>query len=288
MNAQQQALLDDALAAWDAGLSVITPREDGSKSPNAPGGWKQYRNRRLSREEVKARYRSGHYTGLGIVTGPVFKPGSVTEHSDDVIECLEFDDAETEQAFFAQAEADPILAPIVQKLRNGYRERTPSGGTHYLYRTPVREGNVKLACRRLLSPDGSTHSATVKTLIETRADGGYLIVAPSHGGVHPSGQPYELLAGGFDQLPTLTAEERSLLFDHARSFDERPPRRQPGCRRDRRTKKSGAPSAPPRAARRSSSTPLYGQLPGDDFNSRAEWSEILEPHGCLASRDIGG
>ena len=61
-------------------------------------------------------------------------------------------------------------------------------------------------------------------LIETRGEGGFIIVAPSGGPVHPSGRPYVLRSGGFDTIATITPEERSDLFALARSFDQMPRR----------------------------------------------------------------
>jgi hypothetical protein len=62
----------------------------------------------------------------------------------------------------------------------------------------------------------------VKTLIETRGQGGFIILAPSHGPIHPSGQPYVLLQDGFETIATITPEERRSLFELARTFDQMP------------------------------------------------------------------
>ena len=48
------------------------------------------------------------------------------------------------------------------------------------------------------------------TLIETRGEGGYAVVPPTFG--------YAFLQGALTDLPTLTAEERALLFSLGRSF----------------------------------------------------------------------
>lgn len=110
----------------------------------------------------------------------------------------------------------------------------------------------------------------MRTLIETRGEGGLVIVAPSDGGVHPSGKPYVLLAGGISSLPTLTAEERQLLFAAARSFDQTT---------------SGLALNVERRHSRAALT--QGERPGDRYNRRASWAEVLEPHGwkSLTTRD---
>lgn len=99
----------------------------------------------------------------------------------------------------------------------------------------------------------------VKVLIETRGEGGYVVVAPSHGRVHPTGKPYTLLRGGFNTIVTITSEERRALWELARTFDQMPP----GQDGDARKNPASAP----------------GGRPGDDFNVRADWRDILQPHG---------
>jgi putative DNA primase/helicase len=85
----------------------------------------------------------------------------------------------------------------------------------------------------------------------------HTILAPSNGSVHPSGRPYIRLSGGFPTIATVSAGERHALVALARSFDEMPE----GAR-----KTVGA--APGKSE---------GNRPGDEFNRRACWGEIL--HG---------
>src|SRR5204863_7012750 len=99
---------------------------------------------------------------------------------------------------------NPGLAALYDHLSRGYLEATPAGGRHLLYRCDKIEGNQKLATRS----DGEKR----QTLIETRGEGGLIIVAPSHGTVHPSGKPYLLLRGGISSIRTILAHQRALLF----------------------------------------------------------------------------
>jgi hypothetical protein len=107
--------------------------------------------------------------------------------------------------------------------------------------------------------DGEPH---VKTLIELPT---FAILAPSHGPTHPSGRPYVRLSGGFHRIAAVTAEEHADLVTLARTFDAmlRPQRGEPTT------------------AHRS------GDRPGDDFNRRASWPEILEPAGWQHVHDCG-
>ena len=71
-------------------------------------------------------------------------------------------------------------------------------------RNELHEGNTKLASLA----DG-------KTLIETRAEGGYVIVAPSRNGE----RGWELMSGGFDQIAYATREEWATVVTVLMSFD---------------------------------------------------------------------
>ncbi len=239
--------------ALDAhGIAALPPREDGSKRPDA-GNWTRYQQTRPTREELAAWYGNGR-TGVGAVTGAV--SGN--------LEVLEFDDVATYEAFVATAAAAG-LGPLVARLREGYEEETPGGGIHWPYRCDEIAGNTKLACRPG-SPDAKGRP-TAETLIETRGEGGYIVLAPSHGRVHPTGRPYVLRSGGVATIPTLTGEERRALHDLARTFDAMPKREYvPTPGRD----------------------PAGGDRPGEDFAARATWADILIPHGWARLFASGG
>ncbi|HUV14376.1 MAG TPA: DUF927 domain-containing protein, partial [Acidobacteriota bacterium] len=70
-------------------------------------------------------------------------------------------------------------------------------------------------------------------------------------------KPYQLLQGDLCKIPTLTSPQRSMLLDSARSLNEvfKPKKVIGGSSKE------------------------TGNRPGDDFNRKAEWAEILEPHG---------
>ena len=61
-----------------------------------------------------------------------------------------------------------------------------------------------------------------KTLIETRGEGGYVVAPGSPLACHPLKQPYQLIRGDLTQIPTITPDERQILLNTARSFNERP------------------------------------------------------------------
>ncbi len=254
--AREQNAVAAALAAYDAGLNPYPPKEDGSKRPDART-WTVFRDKRLKYEQVPMAFAGR--SGVGIFTGRVFTP---TGHADVGIECLEFDDPTAYAAFMSKAEDAPDVRAIVEAVRTGYEEQTPSGGIHLFYYCTAVEGNQKLAQRPKRGDEKQHENDTVKTLIETRGRGGYVIVAPSHGRVHPSGKPYVLRGGGFGSIVTITPEQRQTLFALAREFDQMP--------RQKRTRSQRATGSTSAGA---------GNRPGDDFNRRATWNDVLGPLG---------
>jgi hypothetical protein len=253
-------MLDPALAAHAAGLSVVKVKEDGTKSPE--GRWKQYQATRAD-EAMVARWFANGSTGLGVVCGEV----------SGGLELLEFEGravAEGIHEEFVQRCTVAGLVHVLARVANGYRETTPSGGRHLLYRCPgAVEGNLQLA-RRPATADELAADPTdrIKVLIETRGEGGFVVVAPSHGAVHPTGKPWELVAGGFDTIATITADERRQLLDVARSFDAMPA--------DRPETPRVSPTAASAAA---------GVSPFERFDAEHTCAEILERNGFTHHHD---
>ncbi len=233
-----------ARLATRAACAVLPAREDGSKRPDV-AGWTVYQGRRPRREELRAWF-GAERAGLGLVTGAV--SGN--------LEVLEFDDHGIYEQFVAAARALGHAA-LVERVRDGYEEATPGGGIHWPYRCIEIAGNTKLTRRP--GPPVADGRPTVEALIETRGEGGFLVIAPSHGAVHPTGRPYRLLRGGLASIATIAPDERRALWELARTFDELPRRE----------------DAPPPTCR----VPADGGRPGDEFAARTTWDEILVPHG---------
>lgn len=240
-------LLTHALAAHEAGLCVLPPKGNGMKAPLVP--WTTYQHRRSTPDEIRRWYAQGR-TGIGVVLG----------ETSGGLELLEFDDVLAYRHFTSIADKAGI-GELVERIEAGYLEESPNG-IHWLYRCSQIEGNTKLA-RRPKKPDEMEHPGDkVKVLIETRGEGGFAIIAPTHGDVHPSGRPYKLLRGSYATIATITPEERAQLFELARTLDSMPRREQ-------------------RAAEALAQRPNAddGERPGDWFNRTATWAEVLEPHG---------
>jgi len=225
--------------AHRAGLCVVPPAQDGTKRPFIPsgGGWKHYQQQRPTPALLKQWYDpSNGLTGLGLVCGKV--SGN--------LEALDFDTREAWDEFCQMAEHCGI-APLVDRIWAGYGEMSPRGA-HLIYRCSEIAGNMKLARQA----DGK------KAIIETRGEGGYIIVAPSNGSVHPSGGEYRCVSGSIATIVEISPIERKDLIELAKTMT-----------RFVRAESTQVESASTGAAGR----------PGEDFNARASWSDVLEPHG---------
>jgi hypothetical protein len=239
-------LLQEALAAHKADLCVVPPRQDGSKRPIGET-WQQWQKRRTSIEQIRAWYSARfRYEGLGAVCGKV----------SNNLELFEFDERWVYDEYKLTA-AELGLGALIERIEDGYLEESPGGGIHWLMRCDEIAGNTVLA-QRPKRPEEKRHPKDDwQVLVETRGEGGYAVLAPSGGNVHPSGRPYVRLRGSFATIPVLTVEERQALWDLARTFDQTP----------------DAIPVEPKSAGRAGGSLI------DDVNVGMTWSEILESHG---------
>lgn len=217
-----------------AGLCVL-PAIAGDKRPALPL-WHDYRGRLPTGKQVDAWFSRGR-EAVCIVAGAV----------SGGLECIDFD------AHGDRFDAWRSLIP--EGLFNRLLiERTPSGGYHAVYRCGASGGNQKLA--------EGVRGGKMTTLVETRAEGGLFLCAPSPG--------YSLIQGAFESVPTISADERSLLLDAARSLDERPAK---------------ALAAPPAAFPDAG----FDMRPGDAFNADATaFRAFLESLGWRLLGRSGG
>lgn len=141
--------------------------------------------------------------------------------------------------------------------------KTPSGGHHLYYRHEGQtSGNLKLAM---------TEDHQVR--IETRGEGGYVVGADSQ--CCPSGNSYRFIQGDLDTVTVLTASEREQLLGCARSFN----------RDVRLAERDQAKSERGETAHHPADMNLR---PGDDYNQRTEWADVLGPLGWKQIGSRGG
>ena len=223
------SLLTIAEQALDNGISIVPPRNDGTKAPL--GRWQTYQEQWPTLDEITQWYTDASITGIGVVCGQV--SGN--------LECIDFDRKDAYEEFIDQAQLAG-LSELVDRIEAGYLESTPKG-MHWLWRCSEISHNLKLA-----------NNEQDETLIEIRGEGGYVIIAPTSGTVHPSGEPYTLLQGSMTTMPAITPEERQLLLDLAKSLDKN--------------------------ARRADLRGSEDQSrPGDHYNAESTWSDVLLPAG---------
>jgi bifunctional DNA primase/polymerase-like protein/AAA domain-containing protein len=224
-------------------LSCWPPRQDGTKAPE--GSWGTFTKRRPTRAELTEVYASPR-CGVGLICGEVSRG----------LECLDIEDRETWNTFVG-AMADAGITDLGREVARGYMEYAPSGGVHWLWHTDAPQGNTKLA-----------RHADGRVRIETRGEGGYVIVAPSFGPIHPTGNSWTLAHGGIPTITTLSAGDRDALLTVCRNLDEGP-------------RVTPVPDA--------ERTPYEDKgRPGDVFNQRGDWaSDVLEPAGWTKVGQMG-
>lgn len=237
-------ILTTALRFATQDIVVVPVAGDGSKRPGL-SSWKEFQERKPTQEELLAWFNNEQVQGLGVITGPI---------SGNLL-MIEFEGRAIDQKLHLRAKEameSAGLEYLWNQLTNGYSEMTPSGGIHFLVKVdgPAIDGNTKLASKA--GEDGGC-------LIETRGAGGFSICAPSGGTAHPTGKTWAMIAGAIETIPTISTDEMNELFTILQTFDEMP---KPEITKQELTKREFNPA-----------------LPGDDYNQRMTWEEILEPLG---------
>ncbi|WDQ19013.1 bifunctional DNA primase/polymerase [Rhodopirellula sp. P2] len=226
-----------------AGVSVIPLRMDGSKAP-AVQSWNEYRTRFATDDELRSFFANA--AGIGLVSG--IQSGGM--------EVLDFDEQpdETFDQWLNLLPANLLCRLCVVE--------TGGLGYHVLYRCVEVSGNTKIAM-----------TAAGGVLVESRGEGGYIVGVGSAAGVHQSGSPYVQVRGiPLPELPTMTPEERKILWCAAASLDERPD-----------------PMAEYVRQRRSELRPSIESdtsTPWGDFDRGADWLDILQPHGWTTTNGV--
>jgi putative DNA primase/helicase len=265
--------LETALAAYDAGVCPIRAKVNGDKRPisvtgwgavkpdgSRGSGWMRFCEERPDRSTVERWFANGH-AGIGVVTGTV--SGN--------LEMVELEGHFMKLGLHRELKQklrDAGVMDVWTRMVHGYAEQTPLGGMHVVYRIADGEvpGNTKLA--RDIDDNGE-----IRTLIETRGEGGFVVIAPSGGTTHPTGKPWKMLSGGWATLQTITMAERASVFEVLETFDTNPP----------------APTPPPPTSdKRTKVRPFTGttitgkswvDAVADHVDASESVREVLERHG---------
>lgn len=251
MNPKETPVSDLQTAArewYDAGYCVVPSHEDGGKRPF--GRWKSYQAARLPWADLEALLTTGHYTGIGVLTG-------ATSGHVEMIELEGPMDAAVERlgkvAAKARDYAEVGMPDLLTRIASGCVEQSAGGGLHLFIRVTdgPAMGNTKLAM------------SGGKVVSETRGEGGFVVVAPTPArNGHPEGASYLFINGGHPaKTVEVTTEERDmlhLLFTLALDESEPEP--------------VTAPASP-------TSAPREGLSAFDDYRQRVTWRDILAPLG---------
>jgi hypothetical protein len=236
-------ILTTALRFASLGICAVPVATDGSKRPGI-ASWKEFQDRLPTPDELLAWFSNAQ--GVGVICGKVSGNLEMLELEGRAVAAKMHKDIK-------EIAENSGLGDLWNKLNSGYVETTPSGGIHWLYRIDGEvPGNTKLARR-------PGENGGVDVLAETRGEGGFVIVAPTAGTCHPSGGEWRMLVGSPDTIPTLTRAERDALHNLFSIFDELPTA--DFIAEEIATKTDGPAT------------------PGDDYNARVSWHQILEPLG---------
>jgi hypothetical protein len=269
--------MDAASAYLQAGLSVIPAWRD-KKSPALPT-WKPYQQKHFAPEDVTTAFGQGD--SIAIITGKV--SGN--------LEMLDFD----QKAEFAKTWGEIVEAECPGLVSRLVAEQSQSDGVHIVYRCPMETipGSITLASRGFDVTD-AVHAQLTKlgvdpgdqgkvkdafkhkdikvdiggkerkpfikdgsfwvviTYIETRGEGGYFLAAPSPG--------YKLFQGDFTAIPVVTAAERQVMLNVAKSLNE-----------------WGIEAH--KVFRSTIEIPQAQLRPGDEFNAKADLLQMLLDEG---------
>jgi|GEM_PF-462654 DNA polymerase-1 len=144
--------------------------------------------------------------------------------------------------------ADNQKAVVDTLPRNSTRNR----GTHLRCRTKTPQPTVKLA--RRVEFNKETKKDEIVTTAETKAEGGYALIPPSAG--------YTMVQGDLTDIPVVSDEMYEELINILRTFNE-------------------VEDAPATEYEWKPGDSIATDRPGDRFNARATWEEILTPHGWV-------
>lgn len=164
------------------------------------------------------------------------------------MECIDFDEPAKYEEWRSLLDENG-LTDLTSSL---VIELTPRGGTHVFYRCETIEGNQKLALRYPTEEEREANPReNARVMIETRGEGGLVVCQPTEG--------YTQVQNKLSQIPTISTDERESLIHAARSFNEV-------------VKANVEPTSV------STLSDLQGR-PGDDYNARVSWHDVLQPLG---------
>lgn len=236
-------LLKVAIHYRELGLSVIAT--DALKQSLV--SWKDFQTNPASIAQLTRMFNHPGAFGLAVVTGKV--SGN--------LEVIDIDSKyDLEGGLFKRLCSVTKIknAELVDRL---VMAQSRSGGYHFYYRCQEAGPNQALARRSTTEEEKVIHpKEKVKVLIETRGQGGYIIVPPTPG--------YRFFQHDFSKIPEISTAERNLILSSARSINQY-------------QEKQAA-----QIERRPSKIRTAGEItPLDDYNLRGDVIGLLQKHGWV-------
>jgi len=206
--------------------------------------WKKYHNDIITIEEAEQGFELTYAKCLGVVCGK----------SSGNLEVIDIDTKYDLTGKLFEGYMQDI-ADNDKRLHDSLMViQTKSGGYHLYYRCEKVEGNMKLAQRPASEEEIKQNPGDkIRVLIETRGQGGYVVAPPSLG--------YKKFSG--DKIPTITTDQRDILLELARSYNEviEPPKKDYTL---------------------TTNTKEFFTTPWDDYNSRGDVIGLLQKHDWVA------
>lgn len=244
-------LLGQAMQYLAGGLSLLPIRADGSKAP-AIGSWDQFKTTPATPADLHAWFGNGRVLGVGVIGGAV--SGGL------VIIDFEFSDVFTTWCMLVNDQAPDLVQSLPHVVTPG---KAGAPGHHLYLRAGRVVGTGKLAKMTAEEALAVTGDRGKQTLIELRAEGGYVLAPGCPAACHESGRLYQHVGGPFlEDAPVLTDDQVGLLLGCARALD----------------RSMGQQVAVYVGSERSAQAGDE-MRPGSIYNRRATWDEVLGPAG---------
>ncbi len=255
---QPSAVHAVAVGYVSANFCVLPIKPDGSKSPSLGEKWDEYQTRQPTDGELRNWFQEGFLDGVAIVGGMVSGGLGVID--------VEYEDFWEAWSGIVEEQAPGLLARLPVVRSPG---KDPTGGRHIYFRCI----ESVIATRKLASMTKAIAFARTGdegrvTAIEIKGEGGYVLAPGCPAECHPSGRFYQHISGpAIADTPVITLDEAKVLISCAFALE---------CGGD--TVETVVGGTQPTGA---SDNGALDIRPGDDFNHKAIWNGILEPHGWV-------
>ncbi len=231
-------LLEAAIAYSQAGLSIIPV----TQNKRSIGKWKLYQHKQMDIDQLILAFDNPLAKGIAVICGKV--SGNL-----EVIDVDSKNDLHGQMFHHLLSSINMHAEMLLSRL---VIAQTKNLGFRLFYKCQNIGGNTILASRSTTDDEKKLNPGQkAKVLIETRSNGGYVIVPPTSG--------YHFIQRDFFSIPDINTEERQLLLNLSIQYNTF-------------TQPISTPSF-----RKTDNDGIYS--PFDDYNMRGDIIGLLERHG---------